>query len=203
LPKTWIDFVRAERRAALFGAALGLLTGLLKTIFIDDRIFRATLFSKFHAIAYQPIYLGFDAYSAPIIVLAVVVLVCCGAFVVPFLARVLRSWYEGVVSGIAACWTGAFFLFFGFPKSSILSQLLNSNLVAIGLSAVCLWLHLRALSKRRALFNMNRISIPRGSSRALTSLGRAEGTCGLVEQPVHILVSRQTREANRQRAKST
>jgi hypothetical protein len=173
LPRTWIEFFRAEQRAALLGAALGILTGLLKTILIDDRIFRATLFSKLHAIAYQPFYLGFDAYSAPITVLGVVVLACCGAFVVPFLARVLRSWYEGVVSGITTSWTGAFFLFFGFSKSSIFSQLLNSVLVAIGLSAICLWLHLRALSKRGALFNMNRISIPKGSSGALTSLGRA------------------------------
>lgn len=153
-------FIKSEWRKVAFGSVFGLLLSLTKRLLFNDADFHVRVVEHFRRLAVHPGYEGFDAYSAPLFIVASLCCISFLIFVFPFVTRLIRSWLQGVVSGLSFFWTASFFYFFALTNLSISQQLWFSCGAAMAATVACYGLHTYALYRNAELFEVRNLAIP-------------------------------------------
>ena len=141
-------FAAREWSKIPLGTLLGALLAATRRLVISDEVFHAFVSQHWQTFAIKDAFTGIGAYRAEIYAIGIGLVVLALTQYVPALVKVLRSWTEGVVSGLTVIWGSSFFYYFGSGQPDTIRNLICFLSLAFPLTLLSIAFHLRAASRR-------------------------------------------------------
>jgi len=141
-------FAAREWPRVPIGIFLGALLAIARKLVLDDAAFRLFVSQRWQTSALNGAFSGFVYYQREIytVILAAATLVLIRYL--PALGRIVRSWIEGVVSGLTVIWGICTFYCFATPQPPTKERLAGTLVPGALLTLVSLGLHIRGASQR-------------------------------------------------------